>query len=45
MPRPLFVVILNTFTLRERTTARQWVGITLSFAGMAALAHLPRVAA
>jgi len=34
---PLFVVILNTFTLRERTTARQWAGIALSFAGIAAL--------
>jgi len=34
---PLFVVILNTFTLRERSTARQWVGIALSFAGIAAL--------
>jgi len=34
---PLFVVILNTFTLRERTTARQWAGIVLSFAGIAAL--------
>jgi drug/metabolite transporter (DMT)-like permease len=34
---PLFVVILNTFTLRERTTLRQWAGIALSFAGIAAL--------
>jgi drug/metabolite transporter (DMT)-like permease len=34
---PLFVVILNTFTLREQTTARQWAGIALSFAGIAAL--------
>ena len=34
---PLFVVILNTFTLRERTTARQWAGSVLSFAGIAAL--------
>jgi len=37
---PLFVVILNTFTLRERTTARQWAGIALSFAGIAALVLL-----
>ena len=37
---PLFVVILNTFTLRERSTARQWVGIALSFAGIAALVLL-----
>ena len=34
---PLFVVVLNTFTLREHTTARQWGGIALSFAGIAAL--------
>jgi drug/metabolite transporter (DMT)-like permease len=37
---PLFVVILNTFTLRERNTARQWAGIALSFAGIAALVLL-----
>jgi len=37
---PLFVVILNTFTLRERTTARQWAGIAISFAGIAALVLL-----
>jgi drug/metabolite transporter (DMT)-like permease len=37
---PLFVVILNSFTLRERTTARQWAGIALSFGGMAALVLL-----
>jgi len=37
---PLFVVILNTFTLRERSSARQWVGIALSFAGIAALVLL-----
>lgn len=37
---PLFVVILNTFTLRERNTARQWAGIALSFAGIAALVPL-----
>ena len=37
---PLFVVILNTFTLRERTSARQWAGIALSFAGIAVLVLL-----
>jgi drug/metabolite transporter (DMT)-like permease len=37
---PLFVVILNTFTLRERNTARQWAGIVISFAGIAALVLL-----
>ena len=37
---PLFVVVLNIFTLRERTTARQWAGIALSFAGIAALVLL-----
>ena len=37
---PLFVVVLNTFTLRERTAARQWAGIALSFAGIAALVLL-----
>jgi len=37
---PLFVVILNTFTLRERNTARQWAGVALSFAGIVALVLL-----
>ena len=37
---PLFVVILNTFTLRERNAERQWAGIALSFAGIAALVLL-----
>ena len=37
---PLFVVILNTFTLREHNTARQWAGIALSFAGIVALVLL-----
>jgi drug/metabolite transporter (DMT)-like permease len=37
---PLFVVILNSFTLRERTTARQWAGIALSFAGIVVLVVL-----
>jgi drug/metabolite transporter (DMT)-like permease len=37
---PLFVVILNTFTLREHNTARQGAGIALCFAGIAALVLL-----
>jgi drug/metabolite transporter (DMT)-like permease len=37
---PLFVVILNTFTVREHNTARQWAGIAPSFAGIAALVLL-----
>jgi drug/metabolite transporter (DMT)-like permease len=34
---PVFVVILNAFTLREPTGLRQWLGIGLSFAGIVAL--------
>ena len=34
---PIFVVILNAFTLRERTGGRQWAGIILSFAGIVVL--------
>jgi len=34
---PVFTVILNHFTLREQTGARQWLGIGLSFAGIIAL--------
>jgi drug/metabolite transporter (DMT)-like permease len=34
---PVFVLILNHFTLREATSARQWSGIGLSFAGIIAL--------
>ena len=34
---PIFVVVLNAFTLREHTSGRQWLGILLSFAGVAAL--------
>ena len=37
---PLFVVILNAFTLHERNSARQWAGIVISFAGIAALVLL-----
>jgi drug/metabolite transporter (DMT)-like permease len=34
---PVFVLILNAFTLREPTTARQLLGIGLSFVGIVAL--------
>jgi drug/metabolite transporter (DMT)-like permease len=34
---PVFVLILNRFTLREATSGRQWAGIALSFAGIVAL--------
>jgi drug/metabolite transporter (DMT)-like permease len=34
---PVFTVVLNHFTLREATGARQWLGIGLSFAGIIAL--------
>jgi drug/metabolite transporter (DMT)-like permease len=34
---PVFTVVLNHFTLREPTGARQWLGIGLSFAGIIAL--------
>jgi drug/metabolite transporter (DMT)-like permease len=34
---PIFVALLNAFTLRERTSARMWAGILLSFAGIVAL--------
>ncbi len=34
---PIFVVVLNAFTLRERNGGRQWAGIVLSFAGIVAL--------
>jgi drug/metabolite transporter (DMT)-like permease len=37
---PIFVVLLNTFTLRERNGGRQWAGILLSFAGIVALVLL-----
>ncbi len=37
---PIFVAVLNEFTLHERNAARQWVGIGLSFAGIAALVLL-----
>ncbi len=34
---PVFVLILNHFTLREPAAARQWLGVALSFAGIVAL--------
>lgn len=34
---PVFTVVLNHFTLREPTGARQWLGIGLSFTGIIAL--------
>ena len=37
---PIFVAVLNAFTLREHVAARQWTGVLLSFAGVAALVAL-----
>jgi drug/metabolite transporter (DMT)-like permease len=37
---PVFVVVLNAFTLRERTSGRQWLGVLISFAGIVALVEL-----
>ena len=37
---PIFVAVLNVFTLREHNTARQWTGVALSFAGVVALVGL-----
>lgn len=37
---PIFVVILNRFTLREHNTGRQWAGVAVSFAGIVALVRL-----
>lgn len=34
---PVFVLILNTFTLREPNGARQWAGVFISFAGIVGL--------
>jgi drug/metabolite transporter (DMT)-like permease len=34
---PIFVAVLNVFTLREPMAARQWTGVALSFAGIVAL--------
>ena len=34
---PIFVAVLNVFTLREPMAARQWAGVVLSFAGLVAL--------
>ncbi len=37
---PIFVLVVNAFTTREHTTGGQWLGVVLSFAGVAALAEL-----
>ena len=37
---PIFVAVLNVFTLRERNGARQWSGVVLSFAGVTGLVGL-----
>jgi drug/metabolite transporter (DMT)-like permease len=34
---PVFVIVLNAFTLREATGARQWAGVLVSFVGIVAL--------
>ena len=37
---PIFVSVLNVFTLHERNSGAQWTGILLSFAGVVALIEL-----
>ncbi len=37
---PIFVIVLNIFTLRERNTSRQWAGVALSFVGIVGLVGL-----
>ncbi len=39
---PIFVAVLNVFTLKERNSAAQWVGIGVSFVGVVALIELGR---
>lgn len=34
---PVFILVLNVFTLGEETTIRQWIGVGLSFIGVVAL--------
>lgn len=34
---PVFVIVLNAFTLREATGPRQWAGVLISFVGIVAL--------
>ena len=34
---PIFVAVLNVFTLREPMAVREWAGVVLSFAGIVAL--------
>ena len=37
---PIFVLVLNAFTLRERNPGAVWLGVVLSFAGVVALVEL-----
>ena len=37
---PIFVLVLNALTARERSSAGQWLGVALSFAGVVALVEL-----
>ncbi len=37
---PIFVLVLSAVTGRERSSARQWLGVVLSFAGVVALVEL-----
>ena len=37
---PIFVVVLNLFTLREHNSGRQWAGVALSFVGIVGLVLL-----
>ena len=37
---PIFVLIVNAVTTRERTSGGQWLGVALSFAGVVALVEL-----
>ena len=42
---PVFILVLNSFTLGERTGVRQWAGVALSFAGVVALVRFSGSAA
>ena len=37
---PIFVLIVNALTIRERSASGQWLGVALSFAGVVALVAL-----
>jgi drug/metabolite transporter (DMT)-like permease len=37
---PIFVLVLNALTVREHTAVSQWLGVALSFSGVAALVSL-----